>query len=93
MAVAQAILSASSAAQIIPTVGIGKDDDGGKAAASQLKHFRNLVDETASKARFLSTFKGSGSLAKQDSGVSGRGSEDMGPIPSVSPGKVNENLM
>ena len=70
--------------QIIPTVGIGKDDDDGKAAASQLKHFRNLVNETASKARFLSSFKGGPS--KQGSGLSGKGSEELSALPSPSPG-------
>ncbi|KAK9840432.1 hypothetical protein WJX74_009841 [Apatococcus lobatus] len=42
--------------QVIPTVGVG-GDDGDKKNAAMLKHFRNLVDETASKARFLSTFQ------------------------------------
>ena len=42
--------------QVIPTVGVG-GDDGDKKNAAMLKHFRNLVDETASKARFLSSFQ------------------------------------
>ncbi|KAK9865080.1 hypothetical protein WJX84_011403 [Apatococcus fuscideae] len=42
--------------KVIPTVGVGGDDSDKKNAA-MLKHFRNLVDETASKARFLSTFQ------------------------------------
>ena len=37
-------------------MGVG-GDDGDKKNAAMLKHFRNLVDETASKARFLSTFQ------------------------------------
>lgn len=42
--------------QVIPTVGVNSDEDG-KAAASQLRHFRNLIDNTASKKRFLSGFQ------------------------------------
>ena len=37
-------------------MGVG-GDDGDKKNAAMLKHFRNLVDETASKARFLSSFQ------------------------------------
>ena len=44
------------AVQVIPTVGVNSDEDG-KAAASQLRHFRNLIDNTASKKRFLSGFQ------------------------------------
>ncbi|KAK9829240.1 hypothetical protein WJX72_004715 [[Myrmecia] bisecta] len=46
--------------KVIPTVGV-HDDDSGKKSHALLKHFRNLVDETASKARFLSTFRRRGS--------------------------------
>ncbi|GIL67665.1 hypothetical protein Vafri_21002, partial [Volvox africanus] len=38
--------------QVIPTVGVG-GDDGERNRVAMLKHFRTLVDETASKARFL----------------------------------------
>eukprot|EP00850_Spirogloea_muscicola_P002495 SM000009S23624 [mRNA] locus=s9:1126881:1136155:- [translate_table: standard] len=41
--------------QIIPTVGIEGSDMGSKAVATMRKHFRNLVDETASKRRFLTS--------------------------------------
>lgn len=39
--------------QLVPTVGVGGDASGKKRAAI-LKHFRGLVDETASKARYSS---------------------------------------
>ena len=42
--------------QVIPTVGV----DGGNADKNKnsiLKHFRNLVNETASKASFLAAFQ------------------------------------
>ena len=42
--------------QVVPTVGVDKDENG-KGAAAQLKHFRNLVDETASKANFLASMR------------------------------------
>lgn len=46
--------------QVIPTVGVdGENADRNKRA--MLKHFRNLVDETASKASFLAAFKRSDS--------------------------------
>ena len=39
-------------AQVIPTVGVSGDGaEGEKKVAVQLKHFRNLVDENASKVR------------------------------------------
>jgi hypothetical protein len=41
--------------QVVPTVGMG-GDDGEKKNATMLKHFRNLMDETASKQRFLAPF-------------------------------------
>lgn len=41
--------------QVIPTVGVdGSSKD--KNAANMAKHFRNLVNETASKANFLQLF-------------------------------------
>ena len=36
--------------------------DGERKRRSILKHFRNLVNETASKAKFLASFQRSGSL-------------------------------
>ena len=42
--------------QVVPTVGVDKDENG-KGAAAQMKHFRNLVDETASKANFLASMR------------------------------------
>ncbi|KAL4419767.1 hypothetical protein ABPG75_006865 [Micractinium tetrahymenae] len=41
--------------QVIPTVGVN-GDDADKARDKMLKHFRLLVDETASKAKFLAGF-------------------------------------
>ena len=39
-------------AQVIPTVGVsGTGAESEKKVAAQLKHFRNLVDEKASKVR------------------------------------------
>ena len=58
--------------QVIPTVGVDKDENG-KSAASQLKHFRNLVDETASKAKFLAGF-----LSTEAPSLSRRGSSSTG---------------
>lgn len=55
--------------KVIPTVGVHDDDASGKKSASMQKHFRHLVNETASKQRFLrslhrssSSREGSGSL-------------------------------
>ncbi|GMH33049.1 hypothetical protein BSKO_11014 [Bryopsis sp. KO-2023] len=46
--------------KIIPTVGVNGDDVE-KKEASILKHFRNLVNETASKAKFIENMqRGSG---------------------------------
>jgi hypothetical protein len=42
--------------EIIPTVGLDGDGVDGKAVAAMRKHFRNLVDETASKKKFLKCF-------------------------------------
>lgn len=63
----------------MPTVGVHADDASGKKSASMQKHFRHLVNETASKQRFLrslhktnSAKEGSGSLPtnlKQDSSI------------------------
>lgn len=44
-------------------MGVDKDESG-KNAASQLKHFRNLIDETASKAKFLAGFQRADSNAE-----------------------------
>lgn len=43
--------------EIIPTVGLEGGGVDGKAVAAMRKHFRNLVDETASKRKFLKCFK------------------------------------
>jgi len=43
--------------EIIPTVGLDGGGVDGKAVTTMRKHFRNLVDETASKRRFLKCFK------------------------------------
>lgn len=43
--------------EIIPTVGLEGGEIDGKAVASMRKHFRNLVDETARKRRFIKPFK------------------------------------
>ena len=55
--------------QVTPTVGVHDDDASGKKSANLQKHFRHLVNETASKQRFLrslhrtnSAKEGSGSL-------------------------------
>lgn len=42
--------------EIIPTVGLEGGGVDGKAVAAMRKHFRNLVDETASKRKFLKCF-------------------------------------
>ena len=42
--------------EIIPTVGLEGGGVDGKAVAAMRKHFRNLVDETASKKKFLKCF-------------------------------------
>ncbi|KAI5056524.1 hypothetical protein GOP47_0028342 [Adiantum capillus-veneris] len=42
--------------EIFPTVGLEGGDMDSKAVAAMRKHFRNLVDETASKRRFLKGF-------------------------------------
>lgn len=53
--------------QVIPTVGVdGENADRNRRA--MLKHFRNLVDETASKASFLAAFKRSDSARVEASG-------------------------
>ncbi|KAH7373790.1 hypothetical protein KP509_17G075000 [Ceratopteris richardii] len=43
--------------EIIPTVGLEGGDMDGKAVATIREHFRNLVDETASKRQFLKGFR------------------------------------
>ena len=42
--------------QVIPTVGV-EGDDGELRRSKLVEHFRNLVNETASKAKFLAAFK------------------------------------
>ena len=67
--------------QVIPTVGVdGENADRNKRA--MLKHFRNLVDETASKASFLAAFKRSDSskteaLARAGSSIAGKDSSEL----------------
>ena len=39
--------------QVTPTVGVHADDASGKKSANMQRHFRHLVNETASKQRFL----------------------------------------
>lgn len=60
--------------QVIPTVGV-EGENGEKNLRSMLKHFRNLVDENASKANFLAAFKGKPELNRQESGISSNCSE------------------
>ena len=65
--------------QVIPTVGVD-GDNADKNKRAMLKHFRNLVDETASKATFLAAFKrsGSGKEAFMESSEPSNASEDLG---------------
>lgn len=51
----------------MPTVGVHDDDASGKKSAGMQKHFRHLVNETASKQRFLRSLHRSSS-AKEGSG-------------------------
>ncbi len=53
--------------QVLPTVGVHDDDASGKKSAGMQKHFRHLVNETASKQRFLRSLHRSSS-AKEPSG-------------------------
>ena len=53
--------------QVLPTVGVHDDDASGKKSAGLQKHFRHLVNETASKQRFLRSLHRSSS-AKEPSG-------------------------
>ena len=55
----------------MPTVGVHADDASGKKSASMQKHFRHLVNETASKQRFLR------SLHKTSSAKEGSGSGSL----------------
>ena len=52
--------------QVLPTVGVHADDASGKKSAGMQKHFRHLVNETASKQRFLRSLHRSSS-AKEPS--------------------------
>lgn len=58
----------SKTLQVIPTVGVHADDASGKKSASMQKHFRHLVNETASKQRFLRSLHRSSSSAREGSG-------------------------
>ena len=51
----------------MPTVGVHADDASGKKSANMQKHFRHLVNETASKQRFLRSLHKTNS-AKEGSG-------------------------
>ncbi|DBB01067.1 hypothetical protein WJX77_004280 [Trebouxia sp. C0004] len=53
--------------KVLPTVGVHDDDASGKKSAGMQKHFRHLVNETASKQRFLRSLHRSSS-AKEPSG-------------------------
>ncbi|KAA6428449.1 MAG: DNA ligase [Trebouxia sp. A1-2] len=53
--------------KVLPTVGVHADDASGKKSAGMQKHFRHLVNETASKQRFLRSLHRSSS-AKEPSG-------------------------
>lgn len=55
-----------SGTQVIPTVGV-EGENAERNLRSMLKHFRNLVDENASKATFLAAFKGKQSLNRTES--------------------------
>lgn len=52
----------------MPTVGVHDDDASGKKSAGIQKHFRHLVNETASKQRFLRSLHRSSSSAQEGSG-------------------------
>ena len=70
--------------QVVPTVGVG-GEDAEKCAARMVKHFRNLVDETASKAKFLLAFQ------RGSAGGGGGGrerSKQEGSSSGLSPGVV-----
>ena len=54
--------------QVLPTVGVHDDDASAKKSAGMQKHFRHLVNETASKQRFLRSLHRSSSSAKEPSG-------------------------
>ncbi|GAB4816048.1 hypothetical protein N2152v2_003094 [Parachlorella kessleri] len=58
--------------KVIPTVGVG-GEDADKCAARMVKHFRSLVDQTASKAKFLSAFHAKGDAGHGDSSGGGGG--------------------
>ena len=73
------ILTSDPCFQVMPTVGVHADDASGKKSANMQKHFRHLVNETASKQRFLR------SLHKTNSAKEGSGSLPAGltQAPSV----------
>ncbi len=85
--------------KVVPTVGLGKDEKSAeKARSSILKHFRHLVDETASKAAFLQRMHSASGLSRRSSaGASGSaagsagGSEscdgEVARMPSISSGE------
>ena len=78
--------------QVTPTVGVHDDDASGKKSANMQKHFRHLVNETASKQRFLrslhrtnSAKEGSGSLPsnlKQEPALDGKSAVMGEPVNS-----------
>jgi len=70
--------------QVLPTVGVHDDDASGKKSAGMQKHFRHLVNETASKQRFLRSLHRSSS-AKEPSG-------SLPPSVKEEPGLKGEEL-
>ena len=70
--------------QVLPTVGVHDDDASGKKSAGMQKHFRHLVNETASKQRFLRSLHRSSS-AKEPSG-------SLPPSVKEEPGLKEEEL-
>ena len=89
---AKAKLPVAVVLQVTPTVGVHADDASGKKAANMQKHFRHLVNETASKQRFLrslhrtnSAKEGSGSLPslKQEPTANGNLAVKEEPMDSI----------
>jgi ATP-dependent DNA ligase I len=62
--------------KIIPTVGVD-GVDGEKNCSKMLNHFRNLVDETSSKRKFLASFHINNSNSKGAGGGGGGGGGDV----------------
>eukprot|EP00898_Chlorokybus_atmophyticus_P005360 jgi/Chlat1/5825/Chrsp4S06177 len=63
-------------ARIIPTVGVEGMPGEDKASANQLKYFTALIDQTASKQRFLRSFGASTSIAADNSNSKGGVADD-----------------